>query len=96
MYRSPDPALEPLTVTHFRECPLHKDAVLTMECLNCSELVAPDATQCNYCGAFSWWDAGTSQDGYDMDGPWQAEAECRCVEIDEGLQADEAERRAAW
>ena len=79
-----DPALEPLTVTHFRECPLHEDAVLTMECLNCSELVSSADGGCSYCG--------TTEEAWG--GEWRGPAGCICDDIDEGLQADEAERRA--
>ena len=79
-----DPALEPLTVEHWRECPLAEGAVLTMECLNCSDLVSSGDGGCSYCG--------TTEEAWG--GEWRGPADCRCSDIEEGLELEEAERRA--
>ena len=81
MYRSPEPALEPLTVEHLKGCAFHEDAS-GLDCMNCGA-VATDADQCADCGI----------NAHDWGGNWRGPAGCICDDIDEGLQADEAERR---
>ena len=81
-----DPALEPLTVEHFAECPLHEDAVLTHSCWNCGTLVRANADECPEC----------HETVITFGGPWHGPEGCLCLEIEEYKREVEAERRAEW
>jgi RNA polymerase subunit RPABC4/transcription elongation factor Spt4 len=81
-----DPALEPLTTLHFRECPLAEDAVLTDSCWNCGTLVRANADECPEC----------HETVLSFGGPWHGPEDCQCSEIEEDMELEEAERRAEW
>ena len=76
-----DPALEPLTVEHLRGCAYHEDAS-GLDCMNCGAVVTSHVC----------WDCGVTFETWG--GDWRGPADCVCLDIEDWLQADEAERRA--
>ena len=71
---------------HFAECPLAEDAVLTDSCWNCGTLVRPDADECREC----------HETVITFGGPWHGPADCLCIDIEQDMELEKAERRAEW